>query len=116
MAYLPLIDAQLKMAFRTAKDLAIIAVFEKTTASEFDFNAMEAVATVVPVTAQIIVFDGSKASEKSNTETRQFMVKASEVGDIKAFDKVSFDSKSWTIGRVIKGTGFILVLDAVREG
>jgi hypothetical protein len=116
MAYLPLIDAQLKMAFRTAKDLAVTAVFEKTVSSDFDFNAMTAVVAVEPVEAQIIVFDGAKSSDKSNTETRQFMVRAKDVGDIKAFDKVVFDSKSWTIGRAIKGTGFILVFDAIREG
>lgn len=116
MSYVPLIDAQLKLAFRTAKDLAIPAVFEKTIASDFDFNSATVTAEIKPVTTQIIVFDGKKDSSKSNSESKQFMVKAKDIGDVKMYDKVTFDSKEWTIVQAIKGTGFILVIEVTREG
>ncbi len=117
MAYQGLIDSQLRIAFNLAKDLATLATFTLKTAGEFDFNA-KAAADIAdpPVIAKIIVIDGDKRKTEGKLVRRQFMVKSRDVPNLKGFDTVAFDGHVWQIGPIIKGTGFILVVEALRTG
>ena len=118
MSYSKLVDSQLKKAFNLMKDLATPATFNMKVSGSFNFGAkapedFEA----APVQTKIVVYDGKRAKgDGPKVTSKQFMVKAKDVGDLKAFDKVTFDGNTWTVGQIIKGTGYILIAEAVRAG
>jgi hypothetical protein len=117
MSYTNLIDSQLKKAFNMAKDLAVVAVFDKVASADFNFNtASTEIQVSNSVTSKVIVFDGRKAPKGSARIIKNIMVKAKDVGDLSTYDVVTFDSFKWTITSPIKGTGFIYVLEVAREG
>jgi hypothetical protein len=117
MAYAALIDSQLKQAFRQVKDLALDAVFQVKIAGSFNFGSK------VPedflgqsITAKIVVFDGEKQKADSKVIKKTFMVHAKDVPDLSGIDKITFDGQTWSVGPIVKGTGFIYVAEAYRAG
>ncbi len=116
MSYTNLIDSQLRRAFNLVKDLATVAVFKRVTSANFDFNAAETqITTATPTTTKIVIFDGAKQPKGASRIVKNILVKAKEVGDVSAYDTVTFDGKDWSVINTIKGTGFIFVLEIARE-
>jgi len=116
MSYTNLVDSNLRRAFNLVKDLASIATFNVTQSQDFNFNTGKPAAVVgKSIETKVVVTDGLKSNKDSNSIVKQLLVKAKEVGDIKAFGSVTFEGKEWKISSVIKGTGFIYVIDVSRE-
>lgn len=116
MSYTNLIDSNLRKAFNILKDLAIDATFVRTNSNSFNFATGQATAVTTPnIKTKVVIFDGEEPATKSNLLVKQLLVKAKDVGNIKVFDKVDFESVTWNIGPVIKGTGFIYVIEVFRE-
>jgi hypothetical protein len=115
VAYLPLIDANLRRAFRLLKDLAVDAVF---TPNSVDFDFALGVASpnnVQQIYAKVVPYDGYKKSSSTNTISRSLLAQVSDIPDLKAFDKVTFENYEWTINPNFKNTGHILLFDVSRE-
>lgn len=116
MAYLPLIDKQLRVAFNQVKDIAVIGYFRKRTNASFDFNtvtASETVSTAIP--AKVIIIDGVKQDKGASRIKKQLMVKSKEIGELSQYDTVEINGKVWTISGQIKNSGFIYVLEIMGE-
>lgn len=117
MAYKGLIDASLRQAFNLAKDLAIPAVFTMKASGNFNFaTAAAADVSAPPVTAKIILMDGTKQKADSKVVKKQFMVKSKDVPSLKGLDTVAFEGQVWQIGPILKDSGYVLVAEAIRTG
>lgn len=116
MAYRSLIDKQLSLAFKQAKDLAKPAVFNKIVSAEFDFNSSDVVVeTESSVPTLVIPIEGTKKPEGTKKMVKQIMVKSKDIGAINQYDTVSFEGKSWTIINPIRDSGFVYVLEVATE-
>ena len=113
MAYNSLIGNSLNKAFNAAKDLAIDAVFTKTTSSEFNFETGEVEDTTIPsITTKIIITKTSKTAE-ANTMT--IMFKTKEVGKFAMTDHVYINNDRWHFGNVITSNNHISVVELYHE-
>jgi hypothetical protein len=113
MAYNSLIGVQLNKAFNAAKDLAIEAVFTKTTSSEFDFSTGEVNDTTIPsITTKIII---TKTSKTPEAKTMTIMFKTKEVGSFSMTDHVYIGNDRWHFGNVITSNNHISVVELYHE-
>lgn len=115
MSYLNLMDSSLKKAFTLAKDLAVMAVFEKSGESSFDFASGENT-TVVDgnVNAKVIAYDPEEKKGDTKVVSKVILVRRREVGALSRFTKVTFDGHQWKFGDMLKDTGVILVARVYR--
>lgn len=117
MSYSRLLDSELRRAFRLAKDLAVEATFNIKLSGGFNFAAKQAEDFgQAPVKTLIVVFDGVKQKGETKVVRKQFLVQARDVVDLKGYDTVAFEGHTWTVGPILKGTGFIYVAEAFRPG
>jgi hypothetical protein len=113
MAYNTLIGNALNKAFNAAKDLAIDAVFTKTTNSEFDFSTGEVNDTTIPsITTKIII---TKTSKTPEAKTMTVMFKTKEVGDFAMTDLVYIDGDKWHLGNMITTNNHVSVVQLYHE-
>lgn len=117
MAYSALIDNQLKRAFRQVKDLAVEAAFQIKVAGSFNFAAKASEDFLgQTINAKIVLIDGEKQKADSKVIRKTFMVQAKDVPELSGVDKITFDGQTWSVGPIVKGTGFIYVAEAYRPG
>jgi hypothetical protein len=113
MGYNNVIDKSLTRAFNLLKDLAEDMVFNKKNISDFDFGSGTASLTSQYVPIKAIVIATSKETATSSVK-KQVMLRISEVGDLGAYDSLTYNNETWRIGSVIKSNGFISVVEVFK--
>lgn len=114
MSYKNLVESNVSRAFELLKDLAKTVVLQKKASGSFDFNTGTAASTLTNVSVKAVVVDGKKHRDRKTIQS-VLMVKTADVGDIKAYDKVTVDGVIWNVGDVPKDGGFVTVANLYRE-
>jgi hypothetical protein len=116
MGYQSLIDSNLKKAFLLAKDLAVDVVLTKKTNDSFNFGTGEVSSpSSQTVSTKAIIIDSKKTSADRNSVSKEIMLKAKDVGDLKSYSTITIDSVIWTLSGVQKNDGFILLGNITKE-
>jgi len=110
----PLIERELRRAFKLLEDQAVSATFQKRVATGFNFGTAELVSQEGDeVPAKVIV---TKTTRKKEAVAKTLMVRSSEVGSLSLYAQVLMDDGDlWDIGEVIVDRGYILLLRIVKE-
>jgi hypothetical protein len=110
----PLIDKELKRAFRLLADLAVDVSFQKKKATGFNFaSASVEAGDDGDVPAKVIV---TKTVRGKEAVTKTIMVRSSEVGSLSLYAEVLMDDgQLWRVGEPLHDTGYILLLTVIRE-
>lgn len=113
MAYNTLIGNSLNKAFNAAKDLAIDAVFTKTTNSEFNFETGEVEDTMdSSITTKIII---TKTSKTPEAKKLTIMFKTKEVGEFSMTDHVYINNDRWHFGNIITSNNHVSIVELYHE-
>lgn len=113
MGYNNVIDRSLTKAFNLLKDLAEDMVFNKKSIGDFDFGSGTASLASQYTPIKAIVIDTSKETA-TNSVKKQIMLRISEVGDLGAYDSLTYKNETWRIGNAIKSNGFISVVEVFK--
>lgn len=109
-----LVDKQLNLAFKVAKDFAKEVTFNLK-ALEFNFGDSSVTTSNTDITSKIIDVKSEKVSKDNTITKKTIMFKRKEVGDINAYDTLTCLDGIWKIGSVVKDNGFIGVVDIYKE-
>jgi len=111
------VDTNLSKAFRSLKDLALVATFNKKTITSFDFSRSVVKSTASEeVTAKVVIIHSAKTAEDRNVKQMQIMFKMTDVGDLLLFETVTLLDEVWKIGRHVKSDRFINIIELFKEG
>jgi chorismate-pyruvate lyase len=116
MSYQTLIDTNLNKAFNSIKDLAVTVTLTKKINPTFNFGAsVTEISSTQTITTKAVVSELENKTKGRNTLEKQLMLKSKEVGDINAYSTITIDSQVWNVGEVLKGNGFIIVVNIYKE-
>jgi hypothetical protein len=116
MSYAKIVDRNVTRAFNLLRDLAKIAVHFEARDPEFNFETGEAEGDVGSQTAFKAVLL-KRESPKAETSSRkvEIMFKKADVGVVRQNDKIMFDGENYTVATIIKGDGFITIVELYKE-
>ena len=116
MGYKALINKNLTFAFNQIQDLAEDVILKKSSNNDFSFESGTVSQKIVDKSIKAVIVKSNKMSSSHNSAVRQLMLKAEGVGDLNAYDTVSFEGKDWRFGPVINSDGYIIFVEVYREG
>ena len=116
MSYKALIDRNLTLAFNQIKDLAEDVILKKSSSNDFDFGTGTTSNTVVEKPIKAVVIKSNKMSNSHNGSVREIMFKSKGLGDLNAYDVVSFEGADWRFSTKINSDGYIIHAQVYREG
>ncbi len=116
MGYLGIIDANLRLAFRQLKDLAVEATHNPTT-TDFDFATGEVSSNAsTAIVFKLVVVDSQSKSSVTDNQTSSVMFKTTDFPKAKVGDKISFSGSTWIINPELRNTGHIILANVSKEG
>jgi hypothetical protein len=117
MGYNVLIDKNLNLAFKLLKDQVIKGVLKKKTGTTFDFGTADVShAASSERSVNVIVIDSEKKGKEHATKVKSVLLKKTDIEDISFYDTLVLSEGEWSIGKLIKNTGRILMFEINREG
>ena len=116
MGYKALIDKNLTFAFNQIQDLAEDVILKKSSDNDFSFTTGAMSNTVVDKPIKAVIVKSNKMSARHNSKVRQLMFKSEGLGDLNAYDVVSFGGEDWRFGPITNGDGYIIHAEVYREG
>jgi len=108
-----LIDTNLKLAFRQLRSLSRSVTFSRKTVG-FDFNTADVDVAETADIADVIFLGAKKSNRDKNINKSEFLVKTSDVVDLKLFDSFTEGEDVWSIDTIIRDNGFITMFIAVK--
>lgn len=117
MGYKTKVRKNVEKAFTLVQDLADTVTLSRKTVSEFNFTLGEVKNTKsTTLTTKAIITEVTKQSDKHNSEAKNVMLKTHIIGNINAYDKMTYNGESWTIGPIINSDQYVTVVTIYKEG
>ena len=122
MGYKSLVDSQVTMAFNLLKDLADDVILNKSSDVSFNFGDASTSQKTEQTVIKAVVTDDDKKSQIHNSIERQVMFKTRGLGDINAYDSLTFENShdihlngTWKLGPVLNNDGYTILASIYRE-
>ena len=123
MGYKSLVDSQATMAFNILKDLADDVVLNKKDSVSFNFGTGVKEERTTPIEIKVVVLDDDKKSKIHNSIEREVLFKTRGLGDINAYDSMTFENAhdvhlngTWKFGTILNNDGYTILARIYRRG
>ena len=121
MGYKALVDSQATMAFNLLKDLADDVVLNKSSNVNFNFGSGEKEERIESSVIKVVVIDDDKKSDAHNSIKREVLFKTRGLGDINAYDSMTFENAhdthlngTWKLGPVLNNDGYTILAEIYK--
>ena len=114
MAIKLLLSRGVRMAFRMLQDKAEDVTLRRKPEDGYNFDTSAVnYSGESEITVKAVV---TNEERKGSVIKRTIMLMRSEVDEIRAYDELIAEGIVWNLGPVISDDGFIVIIDAYREG
>jgi hypothetical protein len=109
-----LIGKNLDITFKLLKSQVVSATLNKKNPSDFDFSTANVTTNPSTVITDVIELKSRIKRSENPTETKEVLIKTSEIPDITFFDEITLNNVSWSIGNTIANGKFVTLLEISR--